>query len=148
MGSKLVMKQELIMNFTKSPSGDDILAVARQVMDILPDELIQRIEDLDIQCEEFPDDATCEEMELNTPYELLALYHSAHEIAPGVQKKVANGDDRLVLYRRSVLDLWCETNDDLFSLIREIMIEEIGRAHEFAETDIQSMIKAHHQGLL
>lgn len=148
MASKIMMKQELIMNFTKPPSADDILAVARQVMDILPDELIQKIEELDIQCEEFPDDATMQEMELDTPYDLLALYHSAHEIAPGVQKKVANGDDRLVLYRRPILDLWAETNDDLLLLVREIMIEEIGRAHEFADSDIQTMIKSHHQGLL
>lgn len=148
MASKIMMKQELIMNFTKPPSADDILAVARQVMDILPDELIQKIEELDIQCEEFPDDATMQEMELDTPYDLLALYHSAHEIAPGVQKKVANGDDRLVLYRRPILDLWAETNDDLLLLVREIMIEEMGRAHEFADSDIQTMIKSHHQGLL
>ena len=86
MTSKVMMKQELIMNFTRPPSADDILAVARQVMDILPDELIQKIEELDIQCDEFPDDAVSEEMELESPYDLLALYHSAHEIAPGVQK--------------------------------------------------------------
>jgi predicted Zn-dependent protease with MMP-like domain len=148
MASKVMMKQELIMNFTRPPSADDILAVARQVMDILPDELIQKIEELDIQCEEFPDEATSQEMELDTSYDLLALYHSAHEIAPGVQKKVANGDDRLVLYRRPILDLWAETNDDLLALVREIMIEEMARAYEFNDADIQTMIKSHHQGLL
>lgn len=148
MGSKALMKQELIMNFTRPPSIDDILAVARQVVEIFPDELVEKVEELEIQCDDFPDEATFVEMELDTPYELLALYHSAHEIAPGVQKKVANGNDNLVLYRRAILDLWAETGDDLFLLIREIMIEEIGRAHEFDDGDIQTMIKAHHQALL
>ena len=148
MGSKALMKQELIMNFTRPPSIDDILAVARQVMEILPDELTEKVEELEIQCDDFPDEATFVEMELDTPYDLLALYHSAHEIAPGVQKKVANGNDSLVLYRRPILDLWAETGEDLFLLIREIMIEEIGRAHEFNDDDIKTMIKAHHQALL
>ena len=67
---------------------------------------------------------------------------------PLVCRKVANGDDRLVLYRRPILDLWAETNDDLLVLVREIMIEEMGRAHEFNDADIQTMIKSHHQGLL
>ena len=66
----------------------------------------------------------------------------------GVQKKVANDDDTLVLYRRSILDLWCETGDDLSNLVREVMIEEIARANEFSEEDIRKLIKSHHQGLL
>lgn len=148
MTSGLMMKQELIMNFTRAPSCDDLLAVARQVMDIFPDELIQKVEELEFVCEEFPDDALSQEMDLDTPYDLLALYRSAQEIAPGVVKKVANGEDVLMFFRRPILDLWCETNDDLLNLMREIMIEEVGRAHEFSDEDIQTMIAAHHQGLL
>jgi predicted Zn-dependent protease with MMP-like domain len=144
----MTQKQELIMNFTRAPSNDDLLAVARQVMDILPDELISKIEDLEFQIEDFPDEVLMQEMELETPYDLLALYRSAQEIAPGVVKKVANGDDVLLLFRRPILDLWCETNDDLLSLMREIMIEEIGNAHEFPEDDIKDMIKAHDQSML
>ena len=148
MGSHSMNKQDLIMNFTRPPSADDIVAVARQVMDILPDELIQKIEELDFICEEFPDEALIEEMELETPYDLLALYRSAQEIAPGVVKKIANGDDALLLFRRPILDLWCETNDDLLGLLREIMIEEIARAYEFSDDDIKKMIKTHYQALL
>jgi predicted Zn-dependent protease with MMP-like domain len=144
----MTQKQELIMNFTRAPSNDDLLAVARQVMDILPDELISKIEDLEFQIEDFPDEVLMQEMELETPYDLLALYRSAQEIAPGVVKKVANGDDTLLLFRRPILDLWCETNDDLLSLMREIMIEEIGNAYEFPEDDIKDMIKAHDQSML
>ena len=91
--------------------------------------------------EEFPDDVTEAEMELETPYELLALFRSGKEIAPGVEKKVANGEDVLVLYRRPILDLWCETGDDLNALVREIVIEEIARTQEFSENDIAEMLK-------
>ena len=87
-------------------------------------------------------------MDLETPYELLALFRSGKEIAPGVQKKVANEDDVLLLFRRPILDLWCETGDDLTSLVREVVIEEIARGLEFSEDDIKEMILRAHQNAI
>lgn len=136
------------MNFSMPPSSEDIMVMARQIVDTLPDELTAKTEELQLEVEEFPDETIEQDMDLSSPYELLALFHSGKEIAPGIQKKVANGEDRLVLYRRSILDLWCETGEDLAVLVREIMIEELGRGFEFSEDDIQEMIRRHHQGLL
>lgn len=147
MTAKLASKQEIIMNFSVPPSPDDLAVMAREIHEALPDELIVKCEELALEIEEFPDDATEQDMELSTPYELLALYHSGSEISPGVQKKVASETDRLTIYRRPVLDLWCETGEDLAVLLREIIIEEIARAFEFSEEDITDMIQRHHQGL-
>jgi predicted Zn-dependent protease with MMP-like domain len=58
-------------------------------------------------------------------YDLVALYRNGKEIAPGVQRKIANDDDLLILYRRPILDLWCDTQDDLTGLLREVMIQEL-----------------------
>lgn len=148
MTAKAASRQEIIMNFSMPPSSEDIMVMARQIVDTLPDELTAKTEELQLEVEEFPDETIEQDMDLSSPYELLALFHSGKEIAPGIQKKVANGEDRLVLYRRSILDLWCETGEDLAVLVREIMIEELGRGFEFSEDDIQEMIRRHHQGLL
>lgn len=147
MTLKAASRQEIVMNFSAPPSGDDLMVLARQVMDTLPDELSTKCGEIELYLEEFPDEGTEQDMELSSPYELLALYHSGKEISPGVQKKVANDDDRLVVFRRPVLDLWCETGEDLGGLLREIIIEELGRAFEFSEDDIVEMIGRHHQGL-
>ena len=136
------------MNYSSPPSADDVTVIASQVLDSLPDELSELCEELVLQVEEFPDEMIDAELELEGPYDLLALYRSSKEIAPGVEKKVANGEDRLLLFRRPILDLWCETGDDLANLVREIVIEEIARSHEFSEADIQAMLKRHHQGML
>jgi predicted Zn-dependent protease with MMP-like domain len=136
------------MNFTMSPSLDDLAVMARQILESLPDELSASCEELGLQVEEFPDEAIEEEMDLETPYELLALFRSGKEIAPGVQKKVANEDDVLLLFRRPILDLWCETGDDLTSLVREVVIEEIARGLEFSEDDIKEMILRAHQNAI
>lgn len=140
MTAKAIPRQEIIMNFTTPPTVDDIAVFARQALESLPDELVNKCDELVLEVEEFPDDATAQDMELDTLYELLALYHSAKEISPGVQKKIANGEDKIVVYRRPILDVWCETGEDLGGLIREIIIEELARGFEFSDDDIQDMI--------
>lgn len=141
MTAKAMSRQEIIMNYSSPPSADDITVLAMQVLNSLPDEIAEACEDLGLQVEEFPDETIETEMELETPYELLAIYKSGKEVSPGVEKKVANDDDILVLFRRPILDLWCETGDDLASLVREVIIEEIGRSQELAEGDIVEMLK-------
>lgn len=141
MTAKAMSKQEIIMNYSSAPTADDLTVLAMQVLNSLPDELAEACEELGLQVEEFPDEATEMEMELETPYELLALYKSGKELAPGVEKKVANDDDVLILFRRPILDLWCETGDDLANLVREVMVEEIARSQEFSEGDIAEMLK-------
>ncbi|MFA7276406.1 MAG: metallopeptidase family protein [Pseudobdellovibrionaceae bacterium] len=149
MTAKIQMRQEIVMNFSAPPSPDDMMVMVRHVIDTLPDELTTKCENLLLEIEELADEAISQDMDLENPYELLALFHSALEVAPGVQKKIANGEeDKLVVYRRAVLDLWCETGEDLALLVREIVIEELGRGYEFREEDIQDMIRRHHQGLL
>ena len=134
-------KQEIIMNYSSAPTADDITVLAMQVINSLPDEIAEACEELGLQVEEFPDETIEAEMELETPYELLAVYKSGKELSPGVEKKVANDDDILLLFRRPILDLWCETGDDLANLVREVVIEEIARSQEFSENDIVEMLK-------
>jgi len=136
------------MSFSAPPSLDDIETIAAQLLENLPEEILECCETLGVAVEEFPDDATTAEMELDEPYELVALYRSGKEISPGVERKVANDDDVLILYRRPILDLWCDTQDDLTNLIREVMIEELASNFEFSEDEIEEMTARHHQGML
>lgn len=141
-------QHRIIMNFSSPPSADDIETIASEILASLPEEILDQCESLAIAVEEFPDDATQAEMDIDDPYELVALYRSGKEISPGVQRKVANDDDVLFLYRRPILDLWCDTQDDLTNLIREVMIEELASNFDFSESEIEEMAARHHQGML
>ena len=79
---------------------------------------------------------------------MLALYRNGSEVSPGIEKKEADDDDTLFLYRRPILDVWCENCEDITSLIREVIIEEIGKALNFSEEEIDEMTSRHHQHLL
>lgn len=140
--------QRIIMNFSAPPSAEDLLAVAQGLFDSLPEELLEFCDTLAIEVEEFPDEATEAELELDDPYELLAQYKSGKELSPGVESKVANDDDVLVLYRRPLLDYWCDSGEDLTNVVREVMIEELGSHFDFSEGDVEEMIARHHQGML
>jgi predicted Zn-dependent protease with MMP-like domain len=127
---------------------DDIEVMAQSIVDSLPDDLLEHCADITLQIEDMPDEATEQELDLDDPYELLALFRSGKEIAPGVESKTADADDVLIVYRRPLLDMWCESGDDLFSVLRQVIIEELGRSFEFLDSDIEAMVNTHHQGLL
>lgn len=141
-------RKQIIMNFSVPPADDDLKVMAQSIIEALPEELAEYIEDLEVLVEEFPDETIESEMELEDSYELLALYKSGKEISPGVEKKEQGEDDQLVLYRRPILDLWCESQDDLSGLLRQIVIEEIAKNFEFSDDDTEDMIERHYQGML
>lgn len=141
-------QQRIIMNYTTSPSLDELETMAMQMTEQLPDELIEYGENLVIQIEDFADETLLAENEIDDPFELPALFQSGREISPGVEKKDGSDENTLILYRRPILDLWCESGEDLSFVIRQIMVEEIARAHEFSDDDIETMIETHFQALL
>lgn len=141
-------RKQIIMSFSVPPSPDDLAVMARDVLDTVPEELVGFCEEMDIVVEEFPDSVVEQELELDSPYELLVLYRSGAEISPGVTKKSTDEDDTLIVYRRPLLDLWCETGDDLSSLLRNAVIEEIGHNFDFSDTEIEDMVGRHYQGML
>lgn len=140
--------KQIIMNFTRPPSDEDLEVIAGESLESLPEELLEFCEGIAIAVEELPDEVTAAELELEDVYDLLALYKSGKEISPGVERKSANDDDVLVLYRRPILDMWCEGGEDLGALVRQIMIEELGRHFDFSEDEIEEMTGRHYQGML
>jgi len=140
--------KQIIMNYTVPPGLDDLETLAQAILEVMPDELDEYIDGLSVVVEDFPDDATLSDMDVDDAYELLALYRSGSEVTPGVNKKLADGDNILTLFRRPILDVWCENCEDITGLLREVMIEEIGRANEFSDSDIDDMTSRHHQQIL
>jgi predicted Zn-dependent protease with MMP-like domain len=141
-------RPSIIMQFTAPPSLDDVLAIAHMHLETLPEELLEKCHELTLAIDDFPDPATEQDQGINDPYELLALFKAGSQMAPGVTKKSNHNADVLTLYRRPILDMWCESGEDLSQLIRQVMIGELGEAHEFSEADIDEMLTRHYQGLL
>lgn len=133
--------KKIIMNFTTPPSLEDLEAMARDAIESLPAELASFCENIEIRVDDFADDLALESAEVEDPYELLAVFRNGNEIAPGIEKKVSNDDDVLILYRLPLLDLWCETGEDLGAIVRQTMISEIAQTFDFSEDEIEDMTR-------
>ena len=141
--------KQIIMSFTVSPSIDDLLVLAGDILEMsLPEELAEYCSSIALHMENFADETTLSDLEIDDPYELLALYKNGSEISPGVEKMTANDDDLLILYRRPILDLWCETGEDLDTLLRQTSIEELAQNFDFTDDEIEDLSNSHHQGML
>ena len=141
-------EKRIIMNFTVPPSAEDLEVMAEEAIENIPEELSGYIDGLSLQIEDFPDDTIQADLDLDDPYELLALFRSGKELAPGVEKKNANDDSVLILFRRPLLDIWCENSEDLSALVREVIIEELGKAFDFSDDEVDEMTQRHFQGML
>lgn len=141
-------KKDIIMSFSSPPGVEDIEAIAAAALESLPEEILEFCDEMAIIIEELPDEALEDELDLDDPFDLIALYRSGNQIGPGIESKTANDDDVLTLFRRPLLDMWCETGDDLNILIRQIMIEELGQNFDFTDDEIEEMTKRHYQGML
>jgi len=122
----------MIMRFTAPPSLDDFEIIAREAYDALPRELAQFSDGVVIRVDDFPEAEVERDLGLQSPFDLLGLYQG---VALG-DKSLADtplGVDMIFLYRRPILDYWCESGEDLQHLIRHVLIHEIG--HHFGLSD-------------
>ena len=118
-----------------APTLADIDEIAREVLAALPDEFRRFAGEVVIRIEEFTDEETEKEMGLESPFELSGLYQGVPIGDKGVGA-TAHDVDMILLYRRPLLDEWCETGEDLTHLIRHVMIHEIGHHFGFSDSDM------------
>ena len=124
--------------FTVPPDLDDIMALATAAMATIPSALAQMVDDVPIRVADFPDDDVCREMGLESPFELLGLYSG---IPFGEREAAAppHQVDMIFLYRRPILDYWCESGESLDDIVRHVLIHEIGHHFGFSDEDMETL---------
>ena len=121
--------------FSEPPGADDIEAIARTALASLPPALRNPVEGVIIRVDEFPDAQTEAELELESPFDLLGLYHGVSIDRRSVSD-TPEDIDMIFLYRRPILDYWCESGDDLIRVVRHVLIHEIGHHFGFSDEDM------------
>src|SRR5262252_9068708 len=118
------------------PSLADLEALAQRELARLPGRFKRHLGAAVIRVEEFPDEETEEAMGLDSPFDLLGLYRGV-----AMPQKSVNDPrpdlDMVFLYRRPILDYWCETGEDLAHLVRHVLIHEIGHHFGFSDEDME-----------
>ena len=122
--------------FTTPPSLVDLDLIAREAFTTLPDVLLHHLGDVVIRIMDFCDTETEEEMDLESPFELLGLYRGTSLPYKSVND-VAAQPDMIFLYRCPILDYWCETGEDLTRVVRHVLIHEIGHHFGFSDEEME-----------
>ncbi|CAA7620170.1 conserved hypothetical protein [Candidatus Terasakiella magnetica] len=126
----------VIPHFSVPPSLADMETIAAAAFADIPEELRRFAADVIIRVEDFPDEDVEREMELEGPFDLLGLYRGVALDGLGYGG-VPTDVDMIFLYRRPILDYWCETSEDLSSLIMHVLIHEIGHHFGLSDDDMQ-----------
>lgn len=118
------------------PTLADLDIMAQRALATVPEELKRHLGAVVIRLEEFPDEETAEEMGLESPFDLLGLYRGVALPHQSVSSTRA-GIDMIFLYRRPILDYWVETGEDLYDVVRHVLIHEIGHHFGFSDDDME-----------
>jgi predicted Zn-dependent protease with MMP-like domain len=112
--------------------------MARAALLELPAELRAHTHDIVLKVTDFPDLETQEELELETPYDILGLYTGVDLPSRSIAD-VGRLPDIIHLYRRPILDFWCESEETLLHIIRHVLIHEIGHHFGFSDEDMDAL---------
>ena len=124
--------------FGSPPSLVEIEAVARAILDRLPEPFASHLRDVILQVEEFADRETLAHFGMENPFELTGLY-SGRPLTEKSVEESGSLPDRVFLYRRPILDEWAESGEELEHLVRHVLIHEIGHHFGFSDEDMHAL---------
>src|SRR5215213_2936960 len=111
-------------SFTVPPTMDDIHAMAERALDAIPARLAREVRGVGIAVDEMPDQETLDQFDLESPWDLTGIYRGT----PLTQRSVSDParlPDLIFLYRQPILLEWIETGEDLYRIVRNVLLHEI-----------------------
>lgn len=123
---------------TLAPDAAAIERLADAAIAALPERFRRHLDGVVIRVEEFADDEALDAMGINDPFELTGLYagRSMRE-----ESSLVSGEMRpmIFLYRRPLLDEWCETGVTLEALITHVIVHEVGHHFGLSDADMHAI---------
>lgn len=124
-----------------APTLDQIEAIARDALAKLPADFAAHLGDIVLIVEDFADEETLASLGIESPFDLTGVYHG-RPVGKKSSFDVAPQPDRIHLYRRAILDEWCETGVGLDALVRHVLIHEVGHHFGLSDDDMHALEEA------
>ncbi|MBB4954781.1 putative Zn-dependent protease with MMP-like domain [Agrobacterium vitis] len=119
-----------------APTISTFESLAIEAFGTLPQEFRDLTGNLIIEVADFPTDDVFEDMALETPFDLLGLFEGQ-----GISERFTmdTGDlpNKIILYRRPILDYWAENDETLGDIVTHVLIHEIGHHFGLSDDDME-----------
>ncbi len=129
-----------LTRFGAPPSAEDIVELAEHALRAMPAKLRREVRGVAILVEEAPDDETLAELGIENAWDLTGLYRGV-PIGEKGAGETRQEPDMILLYREPILLEWIETGEELFNLVRNVLIHEIAHHFGFSDADIADLEK-------
>ena len=124
--------------FGAPPSTEDIVALAERALAAIPAALSRHVRGIGIVVEDMADDETLEEMGIENGWDLTGLYRGMPMIHRSVGDVVGQ-PDMIFLFRQPILLEWIETDEDLYRLVRNVLVHEVAHHFGFSDEEIAAL---------
>jgi predicted Zn-dependent protease with MMP-like domain len=123
----------------RAPTLADIDALAEAAFGRLPASFRRLCEGVVIQVVDFPDDETLDEMGAETEFDLLGLFRGRGLAQRGAAEETGELPNMVWLYRRPLLDCWCDGEDTLGEVVTHVLVHEIGHHFGLSDADMDAI---------
>ena len=131
------MGQAHVWHDREAPSLAEMEELATAAFARLPDAFRRLCADLVIRIEDFPTDEVLDTMGLQSPFDLLGLFHGIGRAQEGASPQTGQMPNMVFLYRRPILDYWTEHEDTLGDIVTHVLVHEIGHHFGLSDDDME-----------
>ena len=123
----------------QAPTPEDIDTLAEAAFARLPASFRRLCEGLVIQVADFADDGTLDEMGAESEFDLLGLFRGRGLAQRGAVEETGELPNMIWLYRRPLLDFWCDGEDSLGAVVTHVLVHEIGHHFGLSDADMEAI---------
>ena len=122
-----------------APNLEDIDTLAEAAFARLPEKFRRLCEGLVIRVVDFPDDGTLDDLGAESEFDLLGLFRGRGLPQRGAVEETGELPNMIWLYRRPLLDFWCEGEDSLGAVVTHVLVHEIGHHFGLSDADMEAI---------
>ncbi|MEX6508387.1 metallopeptidase family protein [Jiella sp. M17.18] len=122
----------------RAPTLEDIETLAVEAYKDLPEEFRALCGEIRFIVADFAEDEVLDHLGIEDPFDLLGLFEGRPIGDLGVPITGAM-TNRILLYRRPIIDYWAEHEDTLSDIVKHVLVHEIGHHFGLSDADMEAL---------